>query len=366
MLALLLGVALAAPAGVSSPSQAVERLIDDHGWGRPVRDPTLDEVAVHLAERLSAPTDALFPEANAEQLRFLLASRRVSDAHVYPFTVRYRVGIGFARHMPALLARLDRRLPPTHYGLATYGRGATLTTTVLLAHRGVTFDAPLRRKAPRATMMTIGGELRRGYFKPRVIVAPPGGAPVRERPAWTTTRRVEVTIYFDAGPGEYGIEVVADSQYGPVVLSNHRVYVGVEPPTLPTLRLRSRGPAGGAPAKALVEMVNGVRAKAGVPPLRTHPTLETIATSHAEDMARRGRLAHASPDSGTLSTRLRANGMQVLSAAENLAEAADPSAALQAFLASPGHKRNLLLPELTHLGVGVKGRYYAVALVQLR
>lgn len=357
-------VALAAPA--ASPATAVERLLDDHGWGSPARDADLDAVAVHLADRLSAPTDALFPEANAEQLRFLLASRRISAAHVYPFTVRYQVGVGIGEHLPALLGRLDRRLPPTHYGLATYGRGRVLTTTVLLVHRGVSLDAPLRRTANVATMMTVGGDLRRGYFKPRAIVAPPRGAPVRERPAWTKERRAEVTIYFDSGPGPYGIELVADSQYGPVVLTNHTVYVGVDPPALPTLRLRPTDRKGLAPSDALLALVNELRVNAGLPRLRHHPTLESIATTHAEDMAQQRRLFHASPDTGTLSTRLRAAGMQVSSAAENLAEAADPRAALGAFLASPGHKRNLLLPDVTHAGVGVKGRYYAVALVQLK
>ena len=62
--------------------------------------------------------------------------------------------------------------------------------------------------------------------------------------------------------------------------------------------------------------------------------------------------------------RLREKGISVHLVAENLAEAANPSAALQAFMESPGHKRNLLLNPLTHVGVGVQGRYFAVALVQ--
>ena len=33
--------------------------------------------------------------------------------------------------------------------------------------------------------------------------------------------------------------------------------------------------------------------------------------------------------------------------------------------ASPGHKRNLLDPGLTHVGVGVVGRYFVLAMVRL-
>ncbi|MCB9541926.1 MAG: CAP domain-containing protein [Myxococcales bacterium] len=345
----------------ATPSAAVERLLDAHGWGVPARDPALDAAAAALAARLAGPVDGAVGEVSGATLAFVLAEAGVGDAQVHPYTVRYRASEALDERLPALLSRLDRRLPPTHYGVGSHGIGSTVTTTWLVVHRGVAFDPAPPRTAPPGSLLPLRGELRRGYFKPRVLVAPPGGAPVRVRPAWAAERAVEVTLYFDAGPGTYGVEVVAESQYGPVVLYNRPIHVGVEPPARPVVRL---GPAVGAqePGAALVGLINRHRAERGLGPLVAHPALGAVAAEHAAELARRRSLLHASPDTGTLATRLRAQGFVFERIAENLADAADPRAALQAFLDSPGHARNLLLPGLTHVGVGVEGRFFAVAL----
>jgi len=280
--------------------------------------------------------------------------------------VRHRSSADLAGTLPPLLGRLERHLPPTHFGLGTSGMGGILTTTILLVHRGLTFERALPRRAKPGTMMTLSGALRRGYFQPRVLVAPPGDQAVRDRPAWSDRRRAETTVYFDAGPGMYRVEVVADSQYGPVVLNNHRVYVGVAPPKAPMARLRAPAPVHDPflAAKQLAKLINLKRTQNGRKGLVWHDELSKLARTHAVEMARRNALAHGSPSSGTLMMRLREKGISVHLVAENLAEAANPSAALQAFMESPGHKRNLLLSPLTHVGVGVQGRYFAVALVQ--
>ncbi len=363
MLALLATLGLLGSPAVRAPSVAVEGLLEEHGFGRPERDEDLDAVASVLAERLATGEGAA--ETNAIQLRFALAARGIDDTHVFPLTVRYQVGEGIGPHLPGFVSRLDRRLPPTHYGASTFGRGGELTTTVLLVHRGVTLERPLPRRAAAGTKMRIAGALRRGYFKPRVLVAAPGGVPIRDRPAWTNERRLDVTVYFDGGPGTYEVQIIADSQYGPTPLNVHKVYVGVEPPALPVIRLAREAAERPPTAAALVELINALRTREGRRPLLTHRKLEKVAQAHAEEMARTGRLAHTSPDSGTLTTRLRAEGVSAPFAAENLAEAADAAAAMAAFVQSPGHRRNLLLPELTHIGVGAEGRYYSVALVQL-
>lgn len=351
----LLAIALFA-----TPSAAVERLLDAHGWGLPERDPALDAAAAALAERLAGSLDGPIPEAAGADLHFMLAEHGLGDVQVHPYTVRYRASEALESNLPALLARLDRRLPPTHYGVGSHGIGNTVTTTLLIVHRGVTFDPPPPRTAEPGTLLPLHGELRRGYFKPRVLVAPPRGAPVRVRPAWSEARAVEVTLYFDAGPGTYGVEVVADSQYGPVVLYNRAIHVGIDPPPRPVVRLRPEPDPAAPPG--LVQLINRHRAAHGLPPLTDHPALAAVATEHATELARRRSLLHASPDTGTLATRLRARGYAFSHVAENLADAADATAALQAFLDSPGHARNLLLPGLTHVGIGVDGRFHAVAL----
>ena len=354
----LLAVVLLTPA----TSTDTEDLLERHGWGTPARDPALDRVAVDLARRFSGPTDGPVPAGAERHLEHLKDVHRVGDVQVVPFTVRHRDARALARELPKVLTRLDRRFPPTHYGVGTYGLGGALTTTVLLVHRGVTLDAPPPREASPGDALSLGGALRRGYFRPRVLVAPPPPYPILDRPAWTDSQRAEVTLYFDRGPGIYRVELVADSRYGPVVLSNLAVHVGVTPPLLPVVKLSPPVPVG-PPAPQLGEHINRLRAARRLPPLIWDDALAAVASAHAADIAKTRTLAHALPDSGTLSTRLQAAGLGARVSAENLASARSPAEAMRAFEHSPGHTRNLLLPGLTHLGVGLAGRYYVVVLI---
>lgn len=355
----------AAPAPAPrSPQGEVESLLSLHGYGAPAHDGRLDRVASALTERLAgAPGDPM-PAGAADLLTFQLAVAQISDAQVFPFTLRHRRFTDFAERLPAWLGRLDRTKPPTHYGLATFVKGGNMTTTLLLAHRGVALQQPIPRQSEPGGFVALRGDLLRGYFRPRVLVSPPDAGRVRERPAWTSERKVDATIYFDAGPGTYGIEIVADSQYGPVVLNNAEVAVGVAVPDLPLSRLEPGGLD--APADvALFKLINEQRAANGVPVLRLWPELVGVARDYATELDTAHVLVHATAASGNLTTRLTTRGLRFTQAAENLADAGSPRQALAAFLASPGHKRNLLDPTWTHAGVGVVGRYYVLAMVRL-
>ena len=365
---LVLSLILAAPPSPSpaSPTAEVESLLATHGFGRPLHDPKLDQVAGRLTERLSGPLggSVTASQGAADDLAFALAAAQISDAQVFPFTLRHRAFADFTARLPVFLGRLDRTKPPTVYGLATYGKGGSLTTTLLLVHRGAVLNQPIPRQSEPGGWIPIQGELLRGYFRPRVLVSPPGGARIQERPAWTSERKVDTSVWFDAGPGTYGVEIVADSQYGPVVLNNAEVSVGVPVPVLPVTRLDSGAPVG-PPAFALLRLVNEQRAAHDLPVLRLWPELGVVAQDYAAELDRTRVLVHATAASGNLTTRLQTRGLRFTQAAENLADAANARQALGAFMASPGHKRNLLDPGLTHAGVGVVGRYFVLAMVRL-
>ncbi len=68
-----------------------------------------------------------------------------------------------------------------------------------------------------------------------------------------------------------------------------------------------------------------------------------------------GRLkffGHKSPEEGDVARRLRTAGIAFSAAAENLAESHSALDAQWLLEASPGHRGNLLLPEVTLVGVG--------------
>ncbi|MGK0360496.1 MAG: hypothetical protein ACI9U2_002809 [Bradymonadia bacterium] len=341
------------PASRAAP-KALTQALQTHGWGAPEQTARLDAAAMALATRVDLKAGG---QIAAGQLRFIMEQAAISDAQVVPFIVAGDL----QPHLPGLLTRLDRRAPPTHIGAAQAQRDGRTVQAVLLVHRGFTPMAPLPRRHGVGAF-SVAGILRAGYFKPRLMIAPPK-RPIRVQPA-ASGRGVAGVVALDAGPGVYGVELVAESQYGPVVLINHRVWVDVEPPKRPTMRLR---PATDftAPALLLMSWINDLRRHNARPQLQVHPKLVAAAAAHVAELAESGRLAHFSADSGSLKTRLKELGVQAQFVAENLAEADDPRAAIQALLDSPGHKRNLLMRDVSHIGVAVHGRFYAVVLARL-
>lgn len=357
MLTLLLTVFLASPTPADGAAQTITQLLKTHGLGAIDRSPALDRVAQALAAHHQST-----PAAATAELKRLLALNGLADTQITPFTLEHQTDAELASRLPGLIARIEPRFTPTHLGAGNVTSNGRHTTTLLLVHRGVTLTEPLPQTSVPGGLVDLAGPLRRGYFRPRVLFAPPGSHPVRDIAAGTGDRRLKARLRFDQGRGIYGIEVVADSQYGPVVLLNHRVYVGVEPgATVPTGQPVSTGD----PAQTLYRLMNRYRKEARRRTLIWHPILVRTALEHAHEMARSHSLRHASPTTGTLSTRLKRAGFSARIVAENLARADSPESALAAFIDSPGHKRNLLMPQVSYVGIAVVGRYYAVAMAGL-
>ena len=108
-------------------------------------------------------------------------------------------------------------------------------------------------------------------------------------------------------------------------------------------------------------LVNAERTSRGLRALRRDATLAEAARGHSADMVRRDYFAHVSPGGATLKDRLRAAGYgdpgQGWRAGENLGwgtqQRASPDAVVDAWLASPAHRRILLSGDYRELGVGV-------------
>ncbi len=105
-------------------------------------------------------------------------------------------------------------------------------------------------------------------------------------------------------------------------------------------------------ARALLVAVNATRTRTGLDVLRDNPQLRLAAAELAADLPRCGRLSHQGCDGSDLRERLVRAGYPFAFAAENLAHGT-PNAAetLAAWLESPGHRENLLRPELREAGI---------------
>jgi uncharacterized protein YkwD len=95
--------------------------------------------------------------------------------------------------------------------------------------------------------------------------------------------------------------------------------------------------------------MNGARAAHGVAPLRLDARLERAARQHSHRMLRTGIFFH-----GQFAARIRAAGVRAPRIGENLAWAAGAAARsiVEMWLASPGHRANLLDVGFRRVGVG--------------
>jgi uncharacterized protein YkwD len=104
----------------------------------------------------------------------------------------------------------------------------------------------------------------------------------------------------------------------------------------------------------MLERVNTVRRGIGLKPLLLDPRLNTAAQAHAQDMLARSYYNHISPEGTTPRRRVQAAGYVADITAENIAAGqTSVEDALGAWLHSTDHRRNLLDPRLTHIGIGM-------------
>ena len=135
--------------------------------------------------------------------------------------------------------------------------------------------------------------------------------------------------------------------------------------TVSTAYAQDGGPANIQTAdEQLVALANQSRAQAGAGRLQWDPALAAAALFHCRRMAAEGPIAHRYGGEPDLAGRAGQAGAHFGLIEENVAMG--PSAAMihDEWMQSPGHRTNLLNPEIDHIGVAVvasRGVLYAVA-----
>jgi uncharacterized protein YkwD len=124
-------------------------------------------------------------------------------------------------------------------------------------------------------------------------------------------------------------------------------------PIGPAPSTRPAPPERAGVARQVVALVNVERSRAGCGPVSANVGLRRAAQGHSDDMASRDYFSHTSPDGVTFAQRIRAAGYDGGAIAENIA-AGQTSAkeVMRAWMASPGHRANILDCAYRDLGVG--------------
>jgi uncharacterized protein YkwD len=125
----------------------------------------------------------------------------------------------------------------------------------------------------------------------------------------------------------------------------------------------------------VIEGTNAFRRSKGLAALEADVRLILIAQAHARNMARQDKFGDSDKnghvlDGNGMEYRMKYGGYQFARVAENVGfenVRSDPAAAmLDGWKLSPGHRRNMLLPDVTEIGVGAaqgkSGRWYFVQL----
>jgi hypothetical protein len=127
--------------------------------------------------------------------------------------------------------------------------------------------------------------------------------------------------------------------------------------------LAQTAPAAGGSAQQIFALTNQDRAQQGLPALQWNPALARSAQAHAEIMAQEPALSHQYPGEPGLLQRAREAGVHFQTIAENIASGWSTEQINASWMHSPPHRRNILDPRLSALGVAVvrrSGQLYAV------
>ncbi|HJL16476.1 MAG TPA: CAP domain-containing protein [Sandaracinaceae bacterium LLY-WYZ-13_1] len=237
------------------------------------------------------------------------------------------------------------------WGAAVVERSNLAVAVVMLSWRWTRLEAVPRRVEAGAPL-ALRGALLGDHRNPAVVVAQPDGE-VRRLPAGSGPD-FDVRVPTDEA-GVYQVEVVGRGAHGDTVIANFPVYVGREIPEV--VRLEAEEDAGGRDVESvrreLLELLNETRRRAGLGELQPHEGLRDVALGHSRDMAENDFIGHTSPRTGTAADRVREAQLPTGLVLENIGRGYGAQEIHRGLMESPGHRANLVNPDVTHVGIGV-------------
>lgn len=165
----------------------------------------------------------------------------------------------------------------------------------------------------------------------------------------------EVTMSCRGIRGPHQVEILAEGLHGPEVAANFPVYCGTRPPRSLTVTLERLAPAvtPGQIARANFHYLNEERQRRGLPPLKWDDRAAAVAEQHSMDMAENGFVGHRSPRTGDVRDRFERARIKGTVIRENVARSYGPKGMHDSLMSSPGHRVNIVAPDVTHVGIGV-------------
>jgi uncharacterized protein YkwD len=309
-------------------------------------DPRLATLAEWVAERLGPDGE---PPPN-EVVEFF--ARHLGLVEPVPhIMVLGQPSDGLTDGVASSVGQFMQRQTYNRYGAAVVERDRLVVAVVMLSWRWLELEG-VPRRVEGGTALTMRGRLLGDHRNPTVVVAPPDGA-VRRLPAGSGPE-FDVRVPTEAS-GIYQVELVGRGEHGDTVIANFPVFVGRDIPR--TVRLDAVGESNGQDVdsirRELLDMLNETRREAGLTPLTEHAGLRDVALAHSNDMAEHDYIGHTSPRTGTAADRVRSASMTSGLVLENIGRGYSAREIHRGLLESPGHRANLVNPDVSHVGIGV-------------
>ncbi|UNK20608.1 CAP domain-containing protein [Paenibacillus sp. N3/727] len=112
-------------------------------------------------------------------------------------------------------------------------------------------------------------------------------------------------------------------------------------------------------ASQVVTLVNKERAKAGLKALTVNEKLTGMAVDKAKDMNNNNYFDHTSPTYGSPLDMMKQYGISYSYAGENIAKGQrTPEEVMNSWMNSEGHRKNIMSPNFTMIGVGYYNGYW--------
>ena len=139
-----------------------------------------------------------------------------------------------------------------------------------------------------------------------------------------------------------------------LILALFLIFYQVSLSLLPSIAPRILGYAANIAPSEVIRLTNEKRVSQGLSALTENPELSAAAQAKGADMLARGYGAHVAPDGTQPWQFFTGSGYKYRYAGENLArDFSNPSSAVEAWMASPTHKDNLLSPKYKEIGIAV-------------
>lgn len=101
-------------------------------------------------------------------------------------------------------------------------------------------------------------------------------------------------------------------------------------------------------------LINDARLQNGLPPLEIDDLLDSVAKNKAKDMVKNNYFSHNSPTYGTPFEMMQNAGVTYINAGENIAGNASIDDAIDSFLNSQDHRKNILSNAYNYIGIGIE------------